>query len=227
CSACLRSCWALAPSPPHFEGGAPRRGTRRPTPRPGASCTPSCRWAAAWSCSSAGPGWSPWRSSSVAKGRGATTLDHIPFVDQRAPREAGERERRDVDIGALVEQQLGQEQRRSRGLHEPVPAEPGRAPEALDLRHRPEDRLMVGRRLIQAGPRRFDPRAGQGGSTGISSPAIRPMEDDHAPAQLKTTRLATSPAEVRTPCTRPPATSIPTTSTPSFSRAPWRREASA
>jgi len=36
------------------------------------------------------------------------------------------------------------------------------------------------------------------GSTGISSPAIRPIDEDQAPAQLNTTRVATSPAEVRT-----------------------------
>src|SRR5256885_6918645 len=38
-------------------------------------------------------------------------------------------------------------------------AEPGRTPETLDLRHRAEDRLVIGGRLVKAGPRRLDPRA--------------------------------------------------------------------
>ena len=62
---------------------------------------------------------------------------------------------------SLVQQQLRQQQRRRRRLHEPVAAEPGRAPEALQLRHRTEDRLVVGRRLVQARPRRLDPGPGQ------------------------------------------------------------------
>ena len=54
---------------------------------------------------------------------------------------------------------------------------------------------------------------------------MRPMDDDHAPAQLKTSRVATSPAVVRTPCTLPPAMSIAMTSMPSFKRAPCLRAA--
>src|SRR6202165_3328519 len=65
------------------------------------------------------------------------------------------------------------------------------------------------------------------GRTEISSPAIRPIDADQAPAQLNSSRVATSPADVRTPWTRPPATSTPFTSTPSFRRAPRRLAAAA
>src|ERR1700686_5278246 len=60
------------------------------------------------------------------------------------------------------------------------------------------------------------------GRTGISSPAIRPIEGDQAPAQLKTSRVAMSPVDVRTPCTRPDETSTPMISTPSLRRAARR-----
>ena len=86
-------------------------------------------------------------------------LDDVSLRYERASREAFESERGDVDFGFLVEQQLCQQQRRRRCLHEAMPAEAGGAPETLDLGDGTKDRLVVRGGLVEAGPRRLYARA--------------------------------------------------------------------
>ena len=61
------------------------------------------------------------------------------------------------------------------------------------------------------------------GSTGSSSPAIRPTSGAQGPAALTTSRVAMVPAGVRTPVTRPCSTTIPVTGVPSTMRTPRAR----
>src|SRR5713226_4493769 len=56
-----------------------------------------------------------------------------------------------------------------RRLLKAVAREAACAPEALDVVDRPEDRLMVGRDLVQAGPRGLDPDGAQARRTALDN----------------------------------------------------------
>src|SRR5712692_6414098 len=107
-------------------------------------------------------------------------LDHVSFFDQGALGEPVVSERRDVDLRRLIQEQLGEQQRRSRRLHESMAAEPRCAPEALQLSDRPEDRLVVGRRFIEARPRRLHAgaRERRGSSSGLREHLLEELPVD-------------------------------------------------
>ena len=65
------------------------------------------------------------------------------------------------------------------------------------------------------------------GTTGIRTPASRPISAANMPPALTTTSASMSPRSVRTRCTRPRCTSIPVTRVPVKMRQPPRRAPSA
>src|SRR5260370_28196545 len=122
------------------------------------------------------------RPSICQQGVWELQLDDVSFFYQCAPGEALEPERRDIDLGLLIQQQLGEQQRRSGGLHEAVAAEAGRAPEAFQLWDRSEDRLVVGRHLVEAGPGGLHTGPGQSRS---SARCLREHLLEEVPADVR------------------------------------------
>src|SRR5206468_11896852 len=66
------------------------------------------------------------------------------------------RERRDIERRPAIDDQLGDGLARRGRVHDPVPGESGRAEESLDARDRADDRMLVRRVLVEAGPTRLD-----------------------------------------------------------------------
>src|SRR5262245_30736541 len=88
-----------------------------------------------------------------------TASDHVALRDQPALGETFEAEARDVyGRGLALDDHLGQQLSHHRCVLKAVPAEPVRQVEARHARRLPDDRVAVGRHLVQADPRVFDRR---------------------------------------------------------------------
>src|SRR6266571_6183575 len=93
--------------------------------------------------------------------------NHVSLRLDDTGREAALREDVQRHLWGLARVPLGEEMPDRRRLLEAVSREPAGAPETLDLVDRTEDRLVVGRDLVQAGPRGLDPDGAQARSAAL------------------------------------------------------------
>src|SRR6185437_8839768 len=81
-------------------------------------------------------------------GAGTDRSDDLVLRRELAAAEAAERERLEGRVGRAVDDGGGDEVAHRRREHESVAAEPGGHPQAVEVRDRPENRLVVGRHVV-------------------------------------------------------------------------------